>query len=301
MNDTIDVDKTIEYIELGLAAQGTIEAGPNQQERLSEITERVGCGDYHTEIDWDQEFIKMLLARCVDGRLTESGDKPLAPNAAGGTETIFVADDLTTKRYVAEDGSTAGGYKNLVKALITEGYAVGGHSDEHVNDEKSGCGANDKLAAIYHYMAENSEVLKELAEQILGTPITAEDHGTIIGNANVRSEFSNGKELLAILTKQTTEANRGDEFTDALVSGHNEVVAAVNKRVGTTLDRDALAAEFGPEYQAFNVDAWAFEEAARATSLNEDEVRQKVIAMAYYNLATTMVLAGPKMRVVILD
>lgn len=300
MTGTIDDDKIVEHMELGLAAQGTIEAGSDQQERLGEITERVGRGEYHKEIDWDFEF-KMLLARCVDGRLTDIEGKPLAPNAAGGTETIFVADDLTTKRYAAEDGSTAGGYENLVRALVAGNYVVGGHSDEHKDDEKSGCGANDRLAAIYQYMAENGETLKALTEQILGASIDADDHGTIVDNASARSEFSNGKELLEKLMGETAKANRGDEFVDPLVGGHNEVVASINKRVGTTLDRDALAAEFGPEYQAFNVDAWAFEEAARATSLTEDEVRQKVIAMTYYNLATTMVLAGSKMRVVILD
>jgi hypothetical protein len=78
-------------------------------------------------------------------------------------------------------------------------------------------------------------------------------------------------------------------------------VAVINKRQDTTLDRNALAAEFGSDYQAFNVDAWAFEEAARVTSLSDEEVKQKIAAMTFYNLATTLVLAGSKMRVVVIE
>lgn len=298
---TIDVDQeyideTIGYMEAEFA-EGTIEAGPDQQERLDEVTERLKAGEFHRDIDWDAEFwkLKMLLARCVDGRIPEEGANPLAPNAAGGTETIFVADDLTTKRYADEEGTTLGGYRNLVMALKNEGYIIGGHTDSHAHDGKSGCGANDKLGPIYGYMARNPEALREMSAA-LGVDVPEETHAMIIGNASARTQFSAGKELLDVL-----EENAPEEFVDKLHGDHKEVVAVVNKRPGTTLDRNALRAEFGEDYEAFEVDVWAFEEAARATSFTEEEVQQKVIAMVYYNLATTMVLAGKKLRIVVLD
>lgn len=288
--------ETIAYMESQFAT-GKIEAGPDQQERLDEITERLKSGEFHRDIDWDAEFwgMVMLLARCVDGRVPEDGANPLAPNAAGGTETIFVADDLTTKRYASEDGTTLGGYSNVVAALKAKKYVVGGHTGSHAEGEKSDCGANDRLEAIYAYMAENPEALRDMAAA-LGVDVPQDAHDMIIGNASARTQFSAGKELLDVLRE-----NAREEFVDKLHGDHKEVVAAINKRAGTTLDRDALRAEFGEDYEAFNVDVWAFEEAARATSFTEEEVQQKVVAMVYYNLATTMVLVGKKMRIVVVE
>jgi hypothetical protein len=290
------IDDEIEWMELSFAAKGDIQRKPEQEnEQFEEMTQRVGRGEFHTEINWDNE-LKMLLARCVDGRVPEAGANPLAPNSAGGTESIFVADDLTTKRFAHEDGTTLSGYKKLVNSLVAKGYVVGGHEDAHADEEKSGCGANDKLPLIYEYIAENGDVLRALTEK-LGIVVPDDAHNLIMGNAAGRTEFSKGSGLLAVLKEKAKE-----EFVDKLHGAHNEVIAAINNRKGTTLDRDALAAEFGSEYEAFNVDAWAFEEAARVTSPGEDatEVQQKIIALAYYNLATTLVLAGPKMRVVVL-
>ena len=288
------VDEQIEWMELNEFAEGTIQGDPEKLERLDEATERIGRGEYHKTIDWDFE-LKMLLARCVDGRTPEGGANPLAPNSAGGTESLMVADDLTTKRFAGPDGTTLSAYENMVTTLVSNGYAVGGHTDSHASGEKSGCGANDKLAAIYSYIAKNGDVLRGLAEK-LGIDVDDQAHQMIAGNAKARAQFSNGSELLAVLEEHAEE-----ELVDKLQGDHNEVVAAINMRAGTTLDRDALAAEFGPDYQAFNVDAWAFEEAARVISLSDQETRQKVVALTYYNLATALVLAGPKMRVVVVS
>lgn len=291
--DVTDMQHAVTHFELGQFASGTIEARDNQQERLEEFTQRVGGGEFHREITSGVT----IPARCVDGRNISTGANPLAPNAAGGTEAIMVADDLTTKRFEAEDGSTAGAYGNVIaflKGAQNPGYEVGGHTDSHAHEAKSGCGANDKLDDIYRYIAENGDTLRAIAGDI-GVTIDDAAHVEIIANASGRIEFSPGNELFAVL-----EAEAKPEFVDHLDGEHNEVLAVINMRNGTTLDRDALAAEFGENYEAFNVDAWAFRDAAAAISLSDDEAAQKVAAMTYYNLATTMVLAGPKLRVTVL-
>ena len=144
-------------------------------------------------------------------------------------------------------------------------------------------------------MAANPQAIRDMAAA-LGVNVPQETHDLIVGNASARTQFSTGKELLGIL-----EANAREEFVDKLNGDHKEVVAVINKRAGTTLDRDALRAEFDEAYESFNVDVWAFEEAARVTSLSEEEVQQKIVAMVYYNLATTMVLVGKKMRIVVVE
>lgn len=291
---TIDMDKDITYMLLGEHAEGTIEARADQQERLDEFTERVGSGEFHKEIPTGVA----IPARCVDGRNIETGANPLAPNAAGGTETIFVADDLTTKRFAGKDGSTLAGYSNVVDMLQSANnptLEVGGHTDTHAHDNKSGCGANDKLPEIYDFIKRKDDVLRSVAAT-LGVQVSDETHDLIVGNAAARTEFSAGAELFKELKNKAKE-----EYIDHLDGEHNEVVGVINKRKGTTLDRDALMEEFGPNYEAFNIDVWSFEEAARATSLSEGEIDQKVAAMVYYNLATTMVLAGKNLRVVVID
>ena len=63
-------------------------------------------------------------------------------------------------------------------------------------------------------------------------------------------------------------------------------------------DRDAIREEFGDDYQAFNVDVWAFPKSAKVISTDERDQQQKLAALVYYNLATALVLVGPSLRVV---
>lgn len=280
-----------EWMELKDFAKGKIQGDSEKLERLDEATERVGRGEYHRPVNGNFE-LKLLPARCVDGRTPENGASFLVPNSAGGTESLMVADDLTAKRFAAPDGTTRSAYENMVTALAANGYVVGGHTDSYAEGETSGCGANDKLPLIYDYIARHGGILRGLAKEF-GIAVDEEAHEMITSNAAARTQFSKGRELLEVLK---AKAEQG--LVDNLQGSHNEVVTAINLRTGTTLDRDALAAEFGPEYQAFNVDAWAFGEAAEVISFGDTEARQKAAALAYYNLATAMVLAGPKMRVV---
>ena len=287
--DTIDTEKNVNYMLL-TPAIGNIQAGQEQVERLDEVTERVGAGEFHRETEG------RIPCKCIDGRCSNLDN--LLPNSAGGTETLMVADDLTTKNFVLGGDTTTGGqYSAMVEYLQETNNPIGGHTAEDLHGAPSGCGANDKLPAIYEFIAQNGEVLRGLASK-LGVEVDDETQGLITGNAAARSEFSDGAELLATLKEKG-----GDESVDVLKGAHKEVVAVINKRFGTTLDRNAFDAEFGENYQSFNVDAWAFEEGARVITQmgGEKEQLQKQVAMVYYNLATACVLCGPDMRVVVLE
>lgn len=279
------------YIELGDAAIGTIQPDKNQQERLDEFTRRVSGGEFHKEIIGGVT----IPVRCVDGRNIIAGVHSLAPNSAGGTESLFVADDLTTKRFAGDDNSTVAGYTSIIKTLISSGYEIGGHTDSRASGETSGCGANDKLQTIYQYMHTQGDMLRLVAAQ-LGVEVSDDTHQLIVDNAASRTAFSPGSELLSVL-----KANANDEFIDHLDGDHHEVIAVINNRHNTTLDRDALQHVFGMDYQVFNVDVWSFQEAASVISDSHQEAAQKVAAMAYYNLATTYVLGGPHLRVIVLQ
>lgn len=280
--DVIDMVTILETLNI---AEGTIEASEAQQERLDELTERMTTGEFHVPVDGT------MPTKCIDGR---PGARGLAPNTAGGTESLMVADDLTTQRFAGEDGTTQAAYRNILAILRGEGAPVGGHTDDHAHGEASGCGANDKLSLIYDFTVRHADEIRGLADAV-GVSVDDETHDLIVSNAAARTSFSAGGELLTELRQAG-----GEEAIDPLEGGHKEVVAVINLRTGTTLDREALAAEFGNDYQAFNVDAWSFAEATEAISLSEEETNQKVAAMVYYNLATAGVLCGKGMRTIVL-
>ncbi len=280
MSTTIDVEKKIAFQTLGVAGEGGIEAKEGQMERLDEFTNRVGSGEFH------RATAGQIPCTCVDGRCNTEKDA-LMPNAAGGSETLMVADDLTTKDFELDgDATTRGQYGKLLNFLKEAGYPIGGHID---------CGANMKLPAIYAYIKRNGDMLRSTATS-LGYEVSNDDHELITGNAGERSDFSDGDEMLDAIYNE-------DGRVDTLEGEHMEVVALIDRRQGTTLDRDAVQAEFGDNYKAFNVDEWTFEESARVISHmgGEDEARQKRISMLYYNLATAGVLCGPNMRVVVVE
>lgn len=281
-NDKSDV------MTLGSAAEGSIEAKDDQLERLDAFTERVATGAFHREVQIAD------LAACVDGRLPENRTGELVANSAGGTLTYFVADHLTSRRVTGE-GSTLDCFTRIADYLKAQSVTLGDHTDSHAHDVKTGCGANDRLPDIYAYIANRGDVLREWAGK-LGVDVPEETHLLIAERARSTTEFSPSTDIKAALLERTSP-----EMVPELQGDHKEVVTAVNMRENTTLDRAAMAEEFGPDMQAFNVDAWAFGQAASQIAGSEAEANQVVVAMVYYNLATAFVLSGPGMRAVVVE
>ncbi|MDN5275889.1 MAG: Carbonic anhydrase, cadmium-binding protein [Candidatus Saccharibacteria bacterium] len=265
-------------------ATGLIEAAPHQQERRKEFVERLKSGEFYVTTPID------IAVGCIDGR-----GMVVVPNSAGGTESLFVADDLTTQRFRGEDGSTQSGYVHILNHLIANEELVGGHDDENASGDKSGCGANDRLADIYGVITSSSAAIRDLAGK-LGVEVDDETHQLIVGRAGDRSSFSSGANLLKTL--ENIKIQQSDNvIIDHIAGSHNEVVIMINTVEGTTIDRAALKAEFGNDYQAFNVDVWSFAAGAELISRTAREVEQKVAAMVYYNIAAALVLCGPTMQI----
>ena len=282
MNESFENERPTNYFLLETAV-GTIEAGPEQQERLNELTERLSSGEFHAPVESTD------MCKCIDGR---SGGYGLYPNSAGGCESLMVADDLTFKKFAGESSETVDEFRAMTDFLRQQQIEIGVHTDSHADGDASGCGANDKLPIIYEYIAQRSEVLRKLSKK-LGVEVPDSVHEMIVQNAAERQTFSTGRELLKVVEET------GSAHIETLEGVHNEVAAVINTVEGSTLDRMALQQEFGETYQAFNVDVWAFESAAQAISQSNEEKQANVAAMVYYNLATAHVLCGPNMRVVV--
>lgn len=258
-------------------AIGSIQARDDQHERLDEITERIADGEFHILTD------QSVPSACIDGRC---GGSP-RPDAAGGTNTIVVAEDLTN----SINSGYIDTYHAVAERLRAAGLPLGGHDDEHAEGSKSGCGACDRLSEIYSFIAKNSSTLKTIVESF-GITVSDELNDLIVANASARNDFADGGSIKA-------ELEEDGGIVDHLHGTHNEVVAVLNLRGGTTLDRDALEVEFGLNYEAFNVDVWAFTNATPIINSSVDD-ESKLVAMLYYNLATAHVLCGPAMRVIVL-
>lgn len=280
--DTIEMQPT--FLTLP-EAEGLIQAGPEQQEQLDGFTRRLASGEFHGEAK------ALIPVICIDGRF---GGFHMFPNAAGGSETIAVADDLTNKLYAGEDGTTLSGYINILDHIVEQGGLVGGHDDEHHGPEGSGCGANDKLPSIYDFIARKGGAIREVAAA-LGVTVSDALHAKIVGNAESRTDFTQGSEMLAAL-----EAHDDEVIVEHLGGAHKEVVAVINTKEGKTLDRKALLEEYGENYEAFNVDVWSFPHAAALLTEDPEQQQELVAAMVYYNLATAHVLCGPQQRIVVL-
>ena len=288
MTEVLDI-QTKEPVYIALeGAEGKIQRTEIQDtEIVDALTEDISIGAFNYSV------AGLIPCKCIDGRTCQNATE--GPNAAGGTESLFVADDLTTKRFATEDGSVTGGMHRLIESLRGKGLEIGGHGDDSTAkpEDASGCGANDKLPFIYDMITRKHDVIKKYVEAILGEPVFDETEQMIIDNARVRVDFSSGKDVLNVL------GSAENAHIEQLEGAHKEVVAAINLRANTTLSRQLLKEKYGEDYQAFNVDAWSFRRAAEAMAESEDEIRQKVIAMTYYNVATALVLCGPQMRVVV--
>lgn len=268
-------------------AIGTIEADSRQQAWLDEFTDMVGSGEYLMPTD------TQIVCECIDGRCGTR--ESLRPNGAAGSQSMMVADDLTSKRFVrAGMETTRSQYRATLNFLYDNAYPIGGHTTRGAAPNNSGCGANDNLPAIYAFIAKEGAELRKLAAN-LGMHVDDETHELIVKNAAGRTDFSEGAELLNTLRKQPCAR------LSSVNGPHREVLALINLREHTTLDRYSLRDEFGGDYQAFNMDVWAFEKSAKIISENSRDAEQKLAAMLYYNLATAHVLAGTGLRVVVVS
>lgn len=274
---------------LGEAATGTID--PETRGVASEVIQ-----DAAECLHGDEFFVRtdlLLPCQCVDGRHRADGSCEPAPNAAGGSESAVIADALTTQRLMNTSDTVA---THAAKVFATLGdYEIGGHRDvAHADSEKSGCGANDKLGLILAKITDESSAIRAFLT-VRGIAVTGTLHTSIVERASELVDRDYAATAGEAVT-QVTETHDG--MVELLDGPHNEAILVVNTAEGTTLDRAKFREEFGDDVEAFNVDVWALQHMAEATSITTDEITPKFVAALYYNVATALTLAGPSVRVV---
>lgn len=278
---------------LGRAATGTL--GPEgrniEAEVLANFYERLATDEFYVPVPTVHGRDVTIPCGCVDGRCGAH----LVPNAAGGTETIVIADALTTERQRAEGQTVAEHIAAYADFLIQSGLSVGGHGDDGEHGPE-GCGANKKLALILEKIVASKS---EIAAHMLALGVTASDVLVDALADKAARLLDEGYAVTAGRPVYDALKDRSPETVATLRGQHGEVAVVINTKAGTTLDREALTAEFGGEIQAFNVDVWALKNAAELNSFSPEETDAKFAAMVMYNLATAMVLANSSLRIVV--
>lgn len=272
---------------------------------------RIAKGDVISEDKVDE-----LAQRLTTDEFYDDISDELGPNAAGGTFSLVIADALTTGRY-RESGQTAkehakAVYKYLldnkndaesrkiiprvcvdgrlpVEGSVPNDSVIGGHDDEHGPN----CGAQGELAPILRYISQRGADLQRLAANH-GVEVDEATHGLIVAKAGAL--LSDGYVSTGAELREAYVETAGKTSVTTLAGGHAEVAGGINKDKTKRLNRYKIRDAFGEGYDAFGIDVGVFPDAAAAISLTEEEVHQKFVAMLYYNLATTTVLADRSLR-----
>jgi hypothetical protein len=261
-------------------------------ELIGEMREALRTGEYHVKTE-DEPASPF---QCVDGRPLSEGEQKKRPKMAGGIYSVMTADMLTFQKYKIKNGqaakTTAEYADNFFGHLNDNGHGekIGGHCDDSSEGGNCGCGAIDKMGTVLDYLAHNPEKVRKVAAYL---GVTDEEADEIIFRRALELrdddiEMSSGQEMLKKLRNNAKE----EENVEELTGKHNEKMVVVNSKPDTTLDKAALEKEFGKENQAFNVDVWAFKDAAEMIASDEKEAHIMQTAMTYYNIATAHVLAG---------
>lgn len=296
--DTLQ-ETRIEF-ELGAAATGNIEPGTRELDR--ETLSRLEQDVVSSRFDIPVVEGYFLPCGCIDGRCPDAHDAFNAtPNAAGGTLSLLVGELLTDKANIASTAQNSEeALASLITYLQTAGYGdqVGGHTGPAHGpnaDTASGCGANDALRPIFGQMVDKGDVIRTVLQKL---GIDDASLPQILENASElhsRTDFfAAGKTVATTLESESPEGN-----CPALVGAHNEVLIRLNTVEGRTIDRRAIQAEYGDDYQIFNVDVWALQGAAETLAVSEDTVDSKFAAMVVYQVATALQLCGPSMKVIV--
>jgi hypothetical protein len=258
------------------------------------------CEALKSEELYDHIAANDIPRMCVDGRHSQDG-----PCAAGGTFSLVIADALANNRY-RQSGETAAEHATrYYQELTAVGQKIGGHDDDHQHGPFCGCGAQDKLDArdddqpsILRYIAEKGDNVRSVLAT-LGVQVPDKLHTNITNRAlDLRKEHyaSSGKEL-----RDVTQRIGGLDSIETVHGGHNEVVAVINMRAGTTLNRTKLRESYGDSMQVFNLDVVNLQKGTEYLALSTKEAAEQFIAALYFNVAALAVLAGPSLRIVVRD
>lgn len=284
-------DSLKQYLSLGQFNLGLGSIGPDnrndiEKDVLVRMYQSIAAGEFNIPVSGAVPEI------CVDGRTKKDGTRFSAPCAAGGTLSVVYGSDLgsSSSSDVSEIQLTA----QTINTLKAKGHSTGVHGDDH---GPCGCGACAKAPTIYQHISERIQDIASLVGK-LGIDVTESERSSIVQQAKNRLSQAGffAEDRAAVL--QAAQDNGA--LYEELVGKHNELGIALNTKPGTTIDRAKIRERFGPQYDMFVVDAWAFGNAAKDVNAtgSDDDVQRIAKAITIQNVATASILGHGSLRIV---
>lgn len=278
---------TLGKFKLGLGSIGPANRNDIDQNLLIDMYQSIAAGKFNISVSGTVPEI------CVDGRTDKNGKRKNAPSAAGGTLSIVYGSDLASA-LTTNDTNEIQLTTQTINILKEKGHSTGVHGDDH---SSCGCGACAKVKAIYQHITEHINDITALTSQY-GINLTEAEKDIIVQQARKRLNQPNffTEDRAAVLHS----AQQNGSIYEELVGVHNELGIALNTKPGTTVDRSAIRAKYGPQYDMFIVDAWAFGAAAKEVNLsgNEEDTQRIAKAITLQNVATASVLGHGSLRII---
>ncbi|MCB1976579.1 MAG: cadmium-containing carbonic anhydrase [Nitrosomonas sp.] len=289
-------DEVLEQ-ELGFSSLGKFNLGAGSigpanrtdidQNFLNDMYKRLANGEFNKTV------VSTVPVICVDGRTRADGTRIDGPSAAGGSLTMVYGSDLGNPEAQTEKTELQL-TTEIINTLKQKGFETSVHGDNH---SSCGCGACAKARDVYQHIANNIDNIIKLASQYC-INISDEEKSIMVKRAHQRLQQPNFfHENRSSILKAAQE--NGANYEE-LVSAHNELGIALNTRAGTTVDRAAIRAAFGPQYDIFVVDAWTFNSAAKEliNSDNDQSIALIAKAIAVQNVATASVLGHASLPII---
>lgn len=278
---------TLAKFNLGLGSIGPDNRNDVDPKTVNEMYQAIAAGLFNIPVSGKVPEI------CVDGRTNKDGSRFSAPCAAGGTLSIVYGGDLGSGA-AAVDVNEIQLTAQMINTLKEKGHSTGVHGDDH---SSCGCGACAKAPTIYQHISERINDIASLVSQ-LGINVTDSEKESIVQQANNR--LSQAGFFAEDRASVVQAAQDSGALYEELVGKHNELGIALNTKPGTTVDRSAIRAKYGPQYDVFVVDAWAFGNAAKDINASGNEADEQRIAKAItlQNVATASILGHGSLRIV---
>ncbi len=278
---------TLGEFNLGIGTIGPTNRNDIDQKTLTDMYQAVAAGKFNIPVNGAVPEI------CVDGRTDKHGNRKQAPCAAGGTLSIVYGGDLGGAA-TASDTTETELTVRIISMLKAKGHATGVHGDDHSN---CGCGACAKAKTIYQHITEHINDIAALVSKY-GISLTDTEKEAIVQQAQNRI---NQPDFFADDRSSILQAaqDNGSIFEE-LVGVHNELGIALNTKPGTTIDRSAIRARYGSQYDVFVVDAWSFGTAANDVNPTgaEQDAQRIAKAITLQNVATASVLGHGSLSII---
>ena len=244
----------------------------------------------------------IIPLQCGDGR----SEKLLGPSAIGGTFSLVMGDSLGPKKYLGKIDNAKSHSKKIYEFLIKQGFSIGGHDDDHASFFACGCGGEDKLNDIIGFISSNGDDLKDFIESLIITTngksmdieVPDDIHQRIVLNASelsAKQYVTNGSDL-----RQSMIEIGGVNSIDTLHGEHKEIAAVLDFRPYFSLDRAKFSHRYNDIVQSFYVNVACLKQSSETIYVKPSDQQLAFLAMVYYNVAATAILANDSLGIITL-